>query len=164
MIHYRTKHIPVSHVSFCNLVLGISLCQRINILVHTKDILRFNACHNVSIMTCVINARRSVTPQVTTFNRTNLYIFHVRTFNIVCLSVFPSPVRLLSYLSCWVNGGEGWIWVSETWNEIFVRGIWGFYSYLWCLIWVAFMGADSCSVFEGKAWVACHIGWYMWAT
>ena len=92
IIHYRANHIPVSHVSRCKLVPRISLCQRINILVHTKDILRVSACHNVSIMTCVINVRHSVTPWVTIFDRTNLYIFPVRTFILVCMSIFPSPV------------------------------------------------------------------------
>ena len=60
--HYRTKHIPVSRVSLRKLVPGISPCQRINVLVHTKYILRVSVCHNLSIITCVINVRRSVTP------------------------------------------------------------------------------------------------------
>ena len=60
--HYRKKHIPVLRVSLCKLVPRISLYQRINILVHTKDILRAGAFQNVSIMTRVINFRRFVTP------------------------------------------------------------------------------------------------------
>ena len=55
MIHYRTRHIPVSHVSICKLVPGIPPCQHINTLVHTNYIPRVSACQNVSIMTCVIN-------------------------------------------------------------------------------------------------------------
>ena len=43
IIHYLTKHIPVSHVSLRKLVPGISPCQRMNTLVHTKDILRVSA-------------------------------------------------------------------------------------------------------------------------
>ena len=62
MNHYHTKHIPVSRVSLRELVAGISPCQRINTLVHTKDILRVIACQNVPIMTRGINVRRSVTP------------------------------------------------------------------------------------------------------
>ena len=84
MNHYRTKHKPVSHVSLCKLVPGISLCQRINGLVYTQDILRVSACQNVSIMTRGSNVRRSVTlvplmfdiPEhqgVMTFDRTNSY-------------------------------------------------------------------------------------------
>ena len=57
-----TKHIPVSRVSFRKLVPGISPCQRINMLVHTKDILRVSAFQNVSILARGINVRCSVTP------------------------------------------------------------------------------------------------------
>ena len=62
MNQYRTKYIPVSHVSLRKLVPGISPCQRINKLVNTKGILRFSACQNVAIMTRGINVQRSVTP------------------------------------------------------------------------------------------------------
>ena len=103
MIHYCTKHIPVSHVSFCKLVPGISLCQSINTLVCTKDILRVSVCQNVLIMTCVINVWRSVTPQFTTFDCTDSYIFPVRTSVLFCPSVFPLPVWLISYLSKWFS-------------------------------------------------------------
>ena len=82
MNHYHTKHIPVSRVSLRKLVPGISSCQRINTLVHTKDILRVSACQNVSIMTYGINFRRSVTPGAMTFDRINSYIFPVRTLNV----------------------------------------------------------------------------------
>ena len=83
MIHYRTKHIPVSHIYLCKLLPGTSRCKRINTLVHTKDILRVSDCQKVSIMTHVINVRRSVTPWVTTFDRTNSYIFPIRTCALV---------------------------------------------------------------------------------
>ena len=62
MNHCRTKHIPVSCISLCKLVPVISPCQRINTLVHTNNILRLNTCQNVSIMTRIIDVRRSVTP------------------------------------------------------------------------------------------------------
>ena len=62
MNHYLTKNIPVSRVPLCKLVLGISLCQRINALVHTKDVLRVSACQKISIIIRGINVRRSVTP------------------------------------------------------------------------------------------------------
>ena len=62
MNQYRTKYIPVSHVSICKLVTWISPCQRINIFVHIKDIPRVSACQNVSITTHGINVWRSVTP------------------------------------------------------------------------------------------------------
>ena len=62
MNHESTKHIPMSRISLRKLVPGISPCQRINMLVHTKDILHVSACHNVSIMARGINVRRSVTP------------------------------------------------------------------------------------------------------
>ena len=38
IIHYRTKHIPVSHVSLCKLVPVLSPCQQINTLVDTNYI------------------------------------------------------------------------------------------------------------------------------
>ena len=50
------------YVSFLKLEPGISPCQRINTLVHTNNILRLNTCQNVSIMTRIIDVRRSVTP------------------------------------------------------------------------------------------------------
>ena len=62
MNHYRTQHIPVSRVSLHKLLPGVSPRQRINMLVHTKDILCVSACQNVSIMTHSINVQRSVTP------------------------------------------------------------------------------------------------------
>ena len=62
MNNYLTKHISVSRLSLSKLVPGISPCQRINPLVHTKDILRVIVCQNVSIMTRVIIIQRSVKP------------------------------------------------------------------------------------------------------
>ena len=85
MIHSRTKYIPVSHISLCKLVPGKSPCKRMNMLVNTKDILRISACQKVSIMTHVINARRSVTPRVTTFDRTiriSLLYVHMLLFDV----------------------------------------------------------------------------------
>ena len=92
IIHYRTKNIPVSHISLCKSVPRISPFQFINTLFHNKDILRVSACKNVSIMIHVINVQHSMRLCITTFNHTNLYIFPVRTFVLVCPSICPSHV------------------------------------------------------------------------
>ena len=52
----------MSHVFLRKVVPMISLCQDINTLIHTKDILRVSACQNESIMTPVINVRHLMTP------------------------------------------------------------------------------------------------------
>ena len=59
---YGTKPISMSRVSLRKLVTWISPCQRINTLVHTKDILRVSVFQNVSIITRGINVWRCVTP------------------------------------------------------------------------------------------------------
>ena len=98
MIHYRTKHIPVSQVYLRKLVTGISLCQFISVLVCTNDILRVSMCQKLSIMRPIINVQRSVAPPVTTVDHTDLYIFSMGTSILVCPSVCTSRLLLLSYL------------------------------------------------------------------
>ena len=55
MIYDRTKHIPVSHVYLRKLVPWIYPCQRIHMLVHTKDMLMVGVCQNVKLMALAIN-------------------------------------------------------------------------------------------------------------